>query len=641
MTEVGFVTVDFVVFALVMLASILIGTYYAVSGGKNKTSLEFHLGNRQMKFLPILISLMVSNQSSIMMLGYPVETYLFGGVIWLPVLGYIFVFLACVRIVIPLFHPMKITSVNEYFELRYGAVAVRRFASICGAMVDTMYSALVLYGPAIAMEGVTGVPFWVSVLSMAVSSIIYTSIGGIKAVVWTDVFQFLILYMGIFAVLIKGSMLVGGLDKVWDINLKTGRLQPVSFDIDPTRQYTFWSLMIGSTVKALVIPFRQTSVQRVCCTKSAKEAKFIFYLIGPAFVLTMSLAMAMGMVAYAYYYTLRCDPILSKKIVYNQLIPYMVLDIFRNEPGMAGLFMASLFSASLSTVSSNLSGLSAITLEDFIKPNFKKMSETKAAIISKVTVVLYGLLATGLAFLVAEMKGSLYRVALSIMSVFTAPLLGMFLYSIFFPRATHMGCLIGGIAGMAITLWISMGQSFSTSLRREKPLPFAPIDNCFPVANSTFLNSSITTPGNITTTITTTTFATSVPDILNSTIAPLVQNTGPQGLDRFYAISYYWFDTLALIVILTVAIVVSYIVGRPSLRQVNMKYVLSFSDQFFPCLPEKARIFLTCGVDIAKQRRRKCGVHENGDSQHELAVGLIPESPTSPVSATSETPGFS
>ncbi|XP_021344342.1 sodium-coupled monocarboxylate transporter 1-like, partial [Mizuhopecten yessoensis] len=87
----------------------------------------------------------------------------------------------------------------------------------------------------------------------------------------------------------------------------------------------------------------------------------------------------------------------------------MVLDIFRDEPGMAGLFMASLFSASLSTVSSNLSGLSAITLEDFIKPHFKKISESKAAIISKVTVVLYGLLATALAFLVAEMKGSLYR----------------------------------------------------------------------------------------------------------------------------------------------------------------------------------------------------------------------------------------
>ncbi|OWF41457.1 sodium-coupled monocarboxylate transporter 1-like [Mizuhopecten yessoensis] len=636
MSELGFVTVDFVVFALVILSSILIGTYYAVSGGKNKTSLEFHLGNRQMKFLPILISLMVSNQSSIMMLGYPVETYLFGGVIWLPVLGYIFVFMACVRIIIPLFHPMKITSVNEYFELRYGAVAVRRFASICGAMVDTMYSALVLYGPAIAMEGVTGVPFWVSVLSMAVSSILYTSLGGIKAVVWTDVFQFLILYMGIFAVLIKGTMLSGGLRKVWDINKATGRLQPVSFDIDPTRQYTFWSLMIGSTVKALVIPFRQTSVQRVCCTKSAKDAKYIFYLIGPAFVLTMSLAMAMGLVAYAYYYTIRCDPILSKKIVYNQLIPYMVLDIFRDEPGMAGLFMASLFSASLSTVSSNLSGLSAITLEDFIKPHFKKISESKAAIISKVTVVLYGLLATALAFLVAEMKGSLYRVALSIMSVFTAPLLGIFLYSIFFPRATHMGCLVGGIAGMAITLWISMGQSFSTSLRREQALPFAPIDRCFPVVNNTFMNMSITTPENVSTTFDT---PTSVPDILNSTLAPFV-NTGPQGLDRFYAISFYWFDTLALIVILTVAITVSFIVGRPSTRQVNMKYILSFSEQFFPCLPEKAKIFLTCGVDIEK-RRRKCGSHENGDAQHELAVGLIPESPTSPVSPTSESIGFS
>ncbi|XP_060082424.1 sodium-dependent multivitamin transporter-like [Ylistrum balloti] len=637
MRELGFVTVDFVVFALVMLASILIGTYYAVSGGKNKTSLEFHLGNRQMKFLPILISLMVSNQSSIMMLGYPVETYLFGGVIWLPVLGYIFVFLACVRVVIPLFHPMKITSVNEYFELRYGAVAVRRFASICGAMVDTMYSGLVLYGPAIAMEGVTGVPFWVSVLSMAVSSIIYTSIGGIKAVVWTDVFQFLILYMGIFAVLFKGTVLVGGLDKVWDINKTTGRLQPVSFDIDPTRQYTFWSLMIGSTIKALVIPFRQTSVQRVCCTKSEKDAKYIFYLVGPAFVLTMSLAMAMGLVAYAYYYTIRCDPILSKKIVYNQLIPYMVLDIFRNEPGMAGLFMASLFSASLSTVSSNLSGLSAITLEDFIKPNFKKLSETKAAIISKVTVVLYGMLATALAFLVAEMKGSLYRVALSIMSVFTAPLLGIFLYSIFFPRATHMGCLIGGIAGMAITLWISMGQTFSTSLRREKPLPFAPVDRCFPVINNTFTDMNFTTPGNVSTSFDT---PTSVPDILNATLAPLVTNTGPQGLDRFYAISFYWFDTLALIVFLVVAIGVSYIVGRPSSREVNMKYVLSFSEQFFPCLPEKARIFLTCGVDIEK-RRRKCASYENGDAQHELAVGLIPESPTSPVSATSESIGFS
>lgn len=107
----GFVVYDYIVFCLTICVSLAIGVYYACAG--QKTTSDFLVGGRQMKVLPVAVSLMVSFESSIMMLGFPAETYVYGMMFWLSNIGFLVSCLLATRMVVPLVHPLKITSINE------------------------------------------------------------------------------------------------------------------------------------------------------------------------------------------------------------------------------------------------------------------------------------------------------------------------------------------------------------------------------------------------------------------------------------------------------------------------------------------------------------------------------------------------
>ncbi|XP_060086170.1 sodium-dependent multivitamin transporter-like [Ylistrum balloti] len=223
-SDFGFHVADYVVFAGMITLSIGIGVYSACSGGGQKTTLEYLVGNRRLKMLPVAISFVVSFESSILVLGYPAEIYIYGDQLLWTSVAFMFTTLTAIRVVVPLFHPLKLTSVFEYFELRYNSKAPRSLATVIGIFHYLFYIGIVLYGPALVLAAVTDFPFWASVFSVAGASIIYTSIGGLKAVVWTDVLQCLIMILGMIAVIIKGTMDVGNVGKVFQINYENLRL---------------------------------------------------------------------------------------------------------------------------------------------------------------------------------------------------------------------------------------------------------------------------------------------------------------------------------------------------------------------------------------------------------------------------------
>ena len=109
----GFQTPDYVVCCIVIATSIAIGLYYAFSGGKQSTTLEYHLGNRKLKLIPVILSLVITNQSPVGLVGVPAEVYFYGMQVNLLGLGFVIAYLIASRIVVPLVYPLKITSVNE------------------------------------------------------------------------------------------------------------------------------------------------------------------------------------------------------------------------------------------------------------------------------------------------------------------------------------------------------------------------------------------------------------------------------------------------------------------------------------------------------------------------------------------------
>ncbi|XP_029648216.1 sodium-dependent multivitamin transporter-like isoform X1 [Octopus sinensis] len=578
-------TLDYSIFSAIVIISLGIGVYFSYKG--QKTTSEFIVASRQMKVLPLAISLMVSFESSIMMLGMPAEIYTHGLSYAISMIGFSLSQLISAFIYAPFFHRLQITSVFEYLELRFQSKSVRNVGTLLGILSYLCYLGIVLYGPSIALEAVTQFPMWCSIIIVALSSAIYTSLGGMKAVVWTDVFQSAIMYSGMVAVFIKGCMVLGGFGRIWNIAKEHNRLY---FDtgFDPYTRHTVINLLSSSTLKGFGLVFNQSSIQRISSTQTESDARKILWITAPIFCLTTMFAILLGVIAFSFFQTIGCDPLESKIITNpNQVMPLFVLKLFQNMSGVTGLFIASVLSASLSTLSSGLSSLSTITLIDFVKPNIKHLSDRTATIVAKSAVFAYGLISIGLAFMVSYVGGSLTQIAGILITVFSAPLTGLQFYATLFPWAKSRGTLIGATLSTIITLWMAAGASFSPTRLITPFLPPASIDKCF-LPNTTFVSVQNETELFITTEKT-------------------ILSTNPQeihGLDKFYSLSY----TLIGVIGIVTVIIIGTIIDFPSYNssETDYRYVVPVFRNICSCLPKslQASLGITSNLETPMEKAK-------------------------------------
>jgi Na+/proline symporter len=265
----------------------------------------------------------------------------------------------------------------------------------------------------------------------------------------------------------------------------------------------------------------------------------------------------------------------------------MIAEIFRNYPGLSGLFISALFSASLSTLSSILAGLSAVTVEDFIRPHFT-LSDSFLTVIAKVTVVVYGGVGIAVAFIISQLEGSLTQILFSVMGAATGPLVGIFFLSMFFRRATDKGAIIGGITGIVFTFWICIGSTVSRDIPRPRPLQLPPITSC------SVINSTITTNvyvQNSTLDISTHYLryneSTTRPDMIsNLTRASgydVSKDDGVKGIGKLYTLSYALFSTIGTLFTIFVGIIASLITYKEDRDKPDSKYLMPLCTSLCCC----------------------------------------------------------
>lgn len=582
---------DYVVFAVTILISLGIGVFHALAARSRNNTDEYLVGGRSIGFLPVAISLIASFESSVMMLGLPAEAYVYGfQFIWW-ILGMCVSQLLAVIVIVPLFHPLNVTSAYEYLELRFKSRAVRVLGSAMGTLSYCWYMGTVLFGPAVSLEAVGGYAAWNSIVVISVVAVIYTSIGGIRAVIWTDVFQGLVMVAGIFAILIQGTVEVGSPKRVWDVADAGGRLNFFNFDPDPTVRHTFWNLFVGSLVRGFGMLFNQSTVQRISSTKSVSEARRMLLFTSPIFLITVTISTYEGIVAYSYFDTKGCDPFAGGIITNpNQIIPYTVMDIFSNMPGMPGLFLAALFSATLSTLSSGLASSAALVWTDMVHPLAGDISEFKSTIILKILVVIFGVVACGVSFMVGEVGSVLTQAGGTIISAFSGPLTGIFFLGCFMPRTNAKGAIVGGLVGVAVCLWIGLGQVFSPNLPPSPTLPFASTDNCparpaAPTFTDGFMN--FTTDGSMNfTTPTSIIFNTTAP---GAAAQPTPGPPVPSGIEVIYTLSYQYISAVGVFGTMIVGFLVSLFTGLNQPGDVDPKYLISVTESFLCFLPGPLR----------------------------------------------------
>ncbi|XP_046640000.1 sodium-coupled monocarboxylate transporter 1-like [Daphnia pulicaria] len=309
---------------------------------------------------------------------------------------------------------------------------------------------VVVYAPALALSQVTGINVYVSVTAIFLVCIFYTVVGGMKAVMWTDTLQVIIMYGAMIAVVAKGHVDVGCLSAVWNANQASGRVEFSDFDVNPGKRHSVWSLVVGGYFTWITIyGVNQSQVQRYLTVSTMKQARDAVWINLVGLFVLLAVCCYGGMVIFAKYAD--CDP-LSAKYVDNpaQLFPLFVMDTLGHIPGVPGLFVAGIFSGALSTVSSGLNSLAAICLEDFVRPFCcTGMTDARATNVSKGLAMGFGLLCFGLVF-VASQLGNVLEAALSIFGIIGGPLLGVFTLGIFFPWANAIGAGVGILSGLGV-----------------------------------------------------------------------------------------------------------------------------------------------------------------------------------------------
>ncbi|XP_034235192.1 putative sodium-dependent multivitamin transporter isoform X2 [Thrips palmi] len=540
--ESQFGIVDYVVLAAMLTISSSIGLYFRFSGGRQKTNSEFMYADGRLSAFPLACSLMSSFISAVTILGVSAENYSYGTMFVVNNVAYAIGVLISTFLFVPVYFNAGVNGAYQYLDKRFGK-ATRLTGSVAYSFQMVLYMGMALYAPALALETVTGMSKFYAILGVGLICTFYSTMGGLKAVVFTDVFQSLIMYAAVMSVIVVAWIEKGSLSEIWRIAESHGRIEFNNFSLDPTVRHTWWGIILGGTITNLAVySVNQGQIQRYISAGTLKTAQNSLLLNWPMLSCLSLLTSFAGLAIFSKY--ARCDPFMTCKIDRSdQLMPYFVVNSMQHIPGLSGLFVSGIFSAALSTISAAMNSMAVVTLEDYIKPLYKKMRGKSfpehTSLYAKLVSVMYGFVCVFFAF-IADGLGSVLQVSLTILGVVGGPTVGLFTLGMVFPTANQPGALSGFITSLLITFWLGFA---------DKPAP---------IKLPTFSDGCPeTTFGNMT-----------LPQLDCS--SALNTKRSPDEYFYLYRLSYMWLSVFGFVSCVVVGLVVSWvrnIFGKKSLKR--------------------------------------------------------------------------
>jgi SSS family transporter len=333
--------------------------------------------------------------------------------------------------------------------------------------------ATALYVPCLAISAATGqyIPLKPMIIVLGIFVTTYTMMGGIKAVVWTDVTQFFIMFAGLTATIaIVLYQVPDGLDSIGQAALEVGQtpaLEPVSADggvWDHVRHYFSMPMpAVGFFVAMMVARLAtytsdQVMIQRFQTTRDIRDARKGFVLTAASDALWMTLLAVVGVALYAYFQTHALPTNISEHP--DRILPYFMANVFPR--GLTGLVIAAILAASLSSVDSAINSLCSVVMIDFYRRlylgvaerdvQFDAVQKRQEVRISRIVTVLIGAVGITLSYNVDKF-GTILEISNLIINSFTGAILGIFLLGIFVPSANSKGVFTGGFLGSLVTLY--------------------------------------------------------------------------------------------------------------------------------------------------------------------------------------------
>ena len=439
--------INWIVLIVYFFGMLYIGVIY---GKGNKTTEDYFLGSRQIPWWAIGLSVMATQCSAVSFIGIPGWGYASG----LDRITYTFQFPIVVAILmvtfIPFFYNTKVVSVYEYLEKRFGAKSRLLLAAIF-LLSRGFQTAVVLFAPALALAIITGTDPNTAILMMGVFTLIYTYVDGMNAVIWTDVIQMFIIWLGIaLSILVPIFTVDGGFSHIIENGISNNLFNGLDYSLGISNSYTFWGGILGSGFLYLTyLGTDQSQVQRVLSAKSIRETKLSLSLAGFIVPIQTFLFLFAGICLFSAY---------NGKSFENS--DYVMLTfITQTLPvGIAGLVTAGVFAAGMSSVASALNSLATVTVNDFYKKIYPEASDTKCLKVSKYMTLFWGVFSTLFALCLGGL-GTVLDIINILGPLFYPCMLSTYVLAVFCKKGKEKGCIAAVLSGLAIDLYMFLFTS--------------------------------------------------------------------------------------------------------------------------------------------------------------------------------------
>jgi SSS family solute:Na+ symporter len=441
----GFSTLDAIIVGAYLVGVAVFGI---LAGGRQSSTFDYFLGGKRIPWWAVCFAIVATETSTLTFISIPGVAYVSNLNFLQLTFGYILGRIVIAAVLLPAYSRGEITTAYTFLAQRFGPKA-RTAASSAFMVTRFLADGVRLYATAIPLKLITGIDYPTAIAIIALVTLLYTYIGGVRSVIWMDVVQMFV-YLGgaAAAIVVIGGQLPLGFSAVWASELISDKLTIVrwGFDLDVSTFFSTSYTLVGSVLGGAFLSMASHGtdhliVQRLLTTPTLKDGQRAVVVSGVIVMFQFAVFLVIGVLLYAFYNGEQMDP--------NHVFPLYI--IHHLPSGVSGLIIAGLLAAAMSTLAGSINALASATMFDFVKPRMAaSLDDRREVRLSRFISFLWCMVIIASATVFMNTTQAVVELALGIASFTYGGLLGSFLLGVLFTRPKQPDMLAGFAVGIAV-----------------------------------------------------------------------------------------------------------------------------------------------------------------------------------------------
>jgi SSS family solute:Na+ symporter len=455
--------IDLLVIAVYIVGCSSLGAWL---GARSEGLKGYFLGESNIPAWAVMISIVATETSTATFLSVPGVAYR-GDFTYLQLaFGYLLGRIVVATVLLPAYFRGQILTAYQLLKDRFGG-PTRTTASLLFLVGRSLGDGLRLFLAATVLRHVTGWSTEAAIVAVAAITVVYTFIGGMKAVIWTDVIQFSVYILGAaLALAILAGKLPGGWSQLFDTARDASKFRLLDFSFDLTRPFTFWAGLLGGMVlNTATHGADQMMVQRYLSARSQRQAAGALMASGLVILGQFAFFLLIGVSLWVFYRQFPpssgagAGSVAAGLGSSDEAFTYFIVHYVPT--GFLGLLIAAIFSAAMGTLAGSLNSSASTIVNDLYRPFAGKNDERHLLRISRLMTVVWGAVLTAVALGARQLKDNVVNNALAIASFVSGILLGLFLLGVLTKRVRQSAALVGVIAGISAVTYAKFGTTLA------------------------------------------------------------------------------------------------------------------------------------------------------------------------------------